>query len=360
MTPEILFSQSYSDFFSGKQEMEDSARFHLTIDNSNFFKNNEYFNKFSDGYTLIGYFLKPRIIFRPYKKLNIYAGFHLQKYSGVKQFSEIEPVFTVEYMPSKNFSIVFGELYGSVNHNLTDFVMYNEYYLTQNSENGLQLLFNNDRIISDTWLNWKQYIFKDSPHPEIMLIGTSNNINILQKDNRHSLNIKIAAVGSHVGGQINSSDEPVETIINTVSGLEYDFNFNKKYLNNINIFGLYHTSIDGSPNKRLEYIYGYGMLSGVKLSNKFLSLKVEHWYGEYYFSKFGNPMFQSISSTNNGYYEDERAFLNAHLFWTNQKFRYFKLGAGLDIYYDLYNKQVDYSFGFYIKTNFDFILKNRL
>lgn len=355
----ITISQSYEDFFSVSRKIEDSTRFHLLIDNTNFIKNNEYFNDFSEGYTLIGYFLKPRILFKAHKKVNIYAGIHLEKYFGAKKFTGFEPVFTVEYIHNKNFRLVFGELYGTVNHELTDFVFDNENYLVRNSENGIQIIFNNNRIVSDTWLEWRQYIFKDSPYPEILFFGTSNKFNILNINDKHLLNIKLAAVASHVGGQINSSDDPVETIMNTISGLEYNFITGNKYLSNIKLSGLLLSAIDASPNKRLEYEQGYGILSGIELSNKILSLKFQYWFGDQYFSKFGNPMFQSISQINNLHFEPKRSFINTHLFWSNEILDFFKLGVGVDLYYDTYNSHFDYSFGFYIKTNLDFKLKRR-
>ncbi|MDL2262124.1 hypothetical protein LJC11_01320 [Bacteroidales bacterium OttesenSCG-928-I21] len=353
-----LRSQTLEMFFSeDKPSIENSSKFSISIDNSNFFKNNEYFNKFSDGYTLFGYFLKPKIVFNPNDKLKMYAGFHYHKYFGAKDFGKIEPVFTVEYMPTKNISVIFGELYGTVNHDLTDFVLDNEHYFTQNSENGLQFIFNNDRIKSDTWINWKQFIFKNSPFSEILLIGTSNKFNLINKNDKYFFDIKLAVLGSHVGGQINTNNDPIETMFNVVAGPEYNFNIGNKYLDDIKLSSLYHAAIDGSPTKKLAYTSGYGVLSSILLNNKFLALKIEHWYGNSYFSKFGNPMFQSISSTHENYLKDKRAFVNAHLFWSYQAFTFFKIGAGFDLFYDLYMRKIDYSFGFYIKTNFNFKLK---
>ena len=349
-------SQSFEDFMKKNADIADSSKFAVKIENLNFLKNNEYFNDFGEGYTLIGYFLKPQIAYRPHKKLSIFAGIHLQKYSGMQKFAEILPAFTVEYRPTNNISLVFGELRGSINHNLTDFVSYNEYVLTQNSENGLQMLFNYPRIKSDIWINWMQYIFKDSPFPEKFLFGISNEIKLFETNKKSALNAKLSIVASHVGGQIDISEVPIETIINTISGLEYCFKINKKYLNEIKLFSHYHSCYDASPNKRLDYLYGYGIFSGVELANKYFDLKLAHWFAEYYFSKYGNPMFQSISQTKT-YSEDQRAFANAHFFWTYQPLTFVKLGAGIDLYYDLYNYKTDYSFGFYIKTNFNFKIK---
>jgi hypothetical protein len=348
------FSQSFEDFLSGKYNNSDLSKFHVTIDNCNFIKNNEYFTDFADGYTLIGYFIKPRVVYKANEKVNFYIGIHLQKYFGTKKFDEFEPVFTVEYMPNKNITLVFGELYGTTNHNLPNIVLNNEHYFIRNSENGIQLIFDNKRIKSDTWLDWRQFIFKNSPFPEALLFGTANKFNIINYRNKHFLDIHISAVASHIGGQINSSNDPVETIMNTQSGIEYKFNLNNKFLENIKLFGHLISAIDASPEKRLSYENGYGLLSGIELSNKILDLKLQNWYGNKFFSKLGDPMFQSIPIKPDAHNQAKRLFTTAHIFWTKEAFDFLKIGAGADLYYDVKNSHLDYSFGVYIKTNLNF------
>lgn len=345
----IVFSQSYEYFFSDDYKNTDSSKFSISVDNVNFIKNNEYFNDFLKGYTLIGYFIKPTVIYRPYKILNIHAGVFLRKYFGAKDFIYAKPVFSIRYFPNKNLSLLFGELHGTLNHELTDFVLFNENFFTNNSENGIQLIFDNGRIRSDTWLDWKQYIYENSDYPEILLFGTSNRFNILNSNDKNILNIRLSAVASHVGGQINISDEPVETIINTITGFEYEYKFDiNEYISNIKFFSLHHFAFDSSPNKRLAYSNGYGILTGIELSNRIFDFKFHHWFGNKYFSKFGNPMFQSISTIDSNFNKETRAFFKTHLFWVYDPLKYFKLGAGTDFYFNIHNKKTDYSFGFYI------------
>ena len=60
---------------------------YFNIRNTNFVRNNEFFNNIVEGYTLIGYFVDPTISYTPSKNTKIEAGVHLLKYSGVDQFT---------------------------------------------------------------------------------------------------------------------------------------------------------------------------------------------------------------------------------------------------------------------------------
>ncbi len=352
-------SQAFTSFYSESEVTKDTSRFSLHINNTNFFKNNEYFNNFVDGYTLIGYFLQPKMQFRVNDKLSLFAGLHIQKYSGIEKFSEFTPTFTLQFNPSEKTSILFGTINSAISHKLNDYVYGEEFYLTNNVENGIQILHNGDRFKSDTWVDWRQFIFKGSEYPEILLFGTSNTFTLLKSNDKPILDFSFSAVASHVGGQIDASDVSVETIGNTISGLGFYLYPSSKICNKVNLFSHYHTSMDASPGKRLKYLYGYGILSGIELSNNFADIRLEHWFGEYYFSKFGNPMYQSITPKSTTYTEDQRAFAIAHMFYKNESIKNLKIGLGLDFYYDLYNMHLDYSFGFYLKSNFRFNLDKK-
>ncbi|MDR2835430.1 MAG: hypothetical protein LBV69_04425 [Bacteroidales bacterium] len=347
------FSQNFEEFFMQSSDYEDTSKFNINIVNNNFFKNNEYFNKFFEGYSLIGFYIKPQFIYRPIQKISISAGVDFSTNFGSNYFGKILPIFRIEYKPINNFHLIFGELYGSVNHQITDNVFFNENILLENSENGLQIIYNGNRFFTDTWLQWREFIWYDSPSQEKLLFGTSNILTAFSKE-KNQLNIKFIALASHVGGQININDNPIETIINTVSGFEYYIFINKKILKTIKLSALYHTSTDASPTKKMPYIQGFGVLSSAEFSNKYLNIKFSHWYGDCYFSKYGNPIFQSISRDFSPYHEDQRAFLNLHIFLNKKIAHVMELGGGFDLYYDLYNHQPDYSFGCYIKNNLNF------
>ena len=169
------------------------------------------------------------------------------------------------------------------------------------------------------------------------MFGSSNSIK-LYEGNQKSLFLQLSAVASHVGGQIDASNTNVQTIINSQSGLHY------------------YTSLDQSPTKSLKYLYGYGINSGLEFSSDFYDFRIEHWFGEYYFSKFGNQMFNSMNIEFPRITEDKRAFVNTHLFLKYNKIKFMRMGLGVNLFYDLYNQHLDYSMGFYLKTDLNFKL----
>ena len=174
---------------------------------------------------------------------------------------------------------------------------------------------------------------------------------------KHNLFANISATASHIGGQIDVSSEPVETFINTASGLEFNIVTNINFIKKIKFVGNYLISYDFSPEKRLEYLYGYGVLSGIELVGSFFDIKLQHWFSEFYFTKYGNPTFQSISNFQKKYFEDERALIIAKLFLHQKIYKSFYLGFGTDVYYNLYDGSVDYSYGIYLKCDFNYIFK---
>ena len=356
----IIYGQSFESFFSKNYHKPDTSVLSIDIENANFLKNNEFFGNMVEGYTLIGYFLKPKIVYSPFKKIKLEGGFHLQKYSGIDKFAEISPIFSFKYLPTDKLEIVFGTINGTVNHNLPDPILYSESYLTENIENGIQFLYKGKRFQSDTWIDWRQFILKGSAYPEIFYAGTSNKIKLFQIFKKHDFFVKLAATASHIGGQINISSEPVETFINTSAGLEFNINTKNNFLKNIKFESSYLISYDFSPEKRLEYLYGYGILSGIELNGSFFNLKLQHWFSEYFFTKFGNPIYQSISSISKDYYEDERALIKGELFLNKKIYKGIYIGFGAEAYYNLYDGSFNYLYGVYIKSDFNFILKKSL
>ena len=352
----LIYSQGFNEFFNAKAK-QDSSLLSLSVENTNFVFNSEYFNNFNVGHTLLGYFIKPEVTYKPFEKVNFSGGVFIQSYFGEKSLTKFRPVFSINYKASKHTNIIFGDISGTINHNLPEPVFNTELYLTENIENGLQILYKGTRLKTDFWVNWEQFIFPDSSFPEIFTAGLSNVLRLTRIESKHDFSLKFSGIATHTGGQIEHRGVPVQTLANTVSGFDYNINFQTLFLKKIHLFSYYLTSFDASPEKNLPYLYGFGVLSGIGFSNSVLDIELQHWYGDYYFSKKGNPVFQSVSQMYNGFKENQRAMFLTKTFFSKKINKFFKIGVGADTYYDLYNLSLDFTFGFYIKTNFDFLLK---
>ena len=60
-----------------------------------YFHNREYFGNITDGYTLFGNQITPKIIYKPHAKVSLEAGIFLRKDFGNEGIKEIKPIFTV-------------------------------------------------------------------------------------------------------------------------------------------------------------------------------------------------------------------------------------------------------------------------
>jgi hypothetical protein len=348
---QLTFAQNFNRFvdFSDSLPKNDTSKLHFSIQNLNFFRNNEYFNNFYEGYTLIGYFLKPEIVWQPYTNFKISGGAHFQKYSGIEGFTQIAPTFSVSYQPFQNAEIRLGTLDNSGNHGLDDQIYFTERFLTQNIENGLQLKYQSTRIKTDTWLNWEQFIFHGSNYPERLTFGTSNQIILNPNSSKYRYSFDLQSIITHRGGQINENKQPILSIANFLFGLNCDFKLNKL---NIRLKENYLTFTDISPSKNLPYLSGYSIVSGVDIRYKNIEANLNHRYGKFFISSRGNPLYMSISEDISGYKEPFRAFFVGNLMYAKEVYQGLKLGLGFESYYDLYNKTLDYTYSFYISFNF--------
>ncbi len=352
-----IFAQGIDNFFKKKNTQIDSLKYNIEIENSNFFRNYEYSNNFIRGYTLIGYGIKPKFVFSPYSNVRLKAGFYTVKYFGTSNFSFIKPVFSLEYCPTTNLKVIFGELYGNVNHSLSTQIIDFETCLTNDSENGLQVIFDNKTIKSDLWLNWKQFIFQNSSYPEMFEAGVSNNFILFEENKKHNLSLSLSAIAHHIGGQIDTSNTPVETVVNSTTGFIYKYNLKKKYINNIKLSTNYFLATDISPQKKLHYKLGYGILSNIEFENSWCNFKIQYWHSNKYFSKSGNPYYHSESIKYQNHFEDNRSVIITSLFLKKVVYNDFKIGLSAESYYDVINQTLDYSYGFYMNSNFKLFKK---
>ena len=65
----------------------------LSLNSFTFFKDNEYFNKIVDGYTLYGTQLNPQLVYYPVQNLRLEGGVFLWKDFGNPQLQQVRPTF---------------------------------------------------------------------------------------------------------------------------------------------------------------------------------------------------------------------------------------------------------------------------
>jgi hypothetical protein len=351
--------QNFNDAFISEKSLlsSDTNKLFLNIENSNFFKNNEYFNDFVEGYTLLGYFFHPSLVYKPTSNTNVEAGVHFLKYSGIESFTKVLPTFRFQYEAGQKLDIVFGNIYGTYNHGLIEPIFKPERYFTDNIENGLQFLYHTNRFKSDLWVNWEQFIFQGSPYQEKFTIGYSAKYLLKESSGSGNIYIPFQMVGTHRGGQINSTDEHLQSIINSALGIIWDYNVDKKWLKSLSVQQYILSFTDVSPDKQLPYIYGRALYSNLYLNSGYFKIMLGWWYGDFFISSRGEPLYQSVSTIDKNYKEPQRAMFISKFKFEKRIFRDIIIGAGVETYFDLYNYNLDYTYGVHIIFNRNFFLR---
>ncbi len=354
-----IISQNYKNSFYQKTKIDniDTNSLHFSVENSNFFKNNEYFNKIIEGYTLIGYFIHPKIVYYPSNKIKIETGVYMLKYSGIDDFTQTLPTLRFHIKTTKSLDIVIGNLYGSINHDIVEPIFEFERYFTNNIENGLQFLINKPRVKSDIWINWENFIFKGEDKQEEFTLGISNTLNLLPKISKHKLTLPIKILTVHRGGQINETDKNLVTYNNISTGIRYDLKLNSKRFKSIGFYQYFLTFNDLSPTKTLPYIQGYAWFSKYYLRTKYLHIEGGYWFGDYFFSERGSPIFRTVSTFEKDYSEDQRSIITGKILFEKKFLKGIYIGSRFEVYYDLYNYILDYSYSFYINFRTELLLK---
>ena len=334
----------------------DSNHLCLHIENSNFFKNNEYFNHFSEGYTLIGSLLQPTLDYHAGVKSKIQAGVHLLKFSGKERMDQIYPFFRFHHKLNTHLSVIFGTLYGTVNHKLSEPLFKPERYFTDNIETGIQFLVETRWADADIWVNWEKFIWYNDPFREALTFGISSEFSVFQK-NSFSLSVPLQVLVHHKGGQINQTDETLETLTNISPGIAVELHLQNRLISLLRFENYFLLFKDNSTVPTLPFTKGKGSLSSLKAQGENIYLTASYWWGNNFYAFHGEELFSSASLALPGYYENMRKLLSLKADYTYRtKFTTFNASAGT--YYDMVHKKWDYYMGLHLLFSPSFFLKN--
>ncbi|MBW8049814.1 MAG: hypothetical protein FVQ77_05645 [Cytophagales bacterium] len=354
-------------------------KLYLGINNLNFAKNNEYFNKIADGYTLFGFQLNPALIYYPSDNVRIDGGIFLWKDFGNDRFSQIAPTFTIT-IKKNDLRFLFGNLTGSLNHRLIEPIYDFEKIMLDRLEHGAQLILKKNWLYFDAWIDWEKMIYRDSPFQEEVSGGLSTNFILLKKQdsNTNEGNLSRPAVRDrsasprnknltfeipfqffayHKGGQIDTNTTPLLSVLNTAVGFSIDKRLGSKVFYDLRTDNYFVYYKDFSLTKRQAFNEGTGIYLNLALKTKFLTLMVSYWQGERYIAEYGGKLYQSVSSKKQGEYEGVRQLLFLRFMHdvkiTDNIFLVFRF----EPYYDFVNDKIEFSHGLYVTYGQDIFLK---
>lgn len=329
----------------------------LRFETSFFLQNNEYFNRFVEGATGIGVYAQPTLQYYFLPNLKVNAGVFALKYAGRNGFSQVTPILSIQYEPLPQLDIVLGSIYGSMNHQLAEPIFRYEKFYTDPVEYGMQFLLHTRKIKSELWLHWVHYIMPGDTANERLTVGNNTTVQLVQKKN-WSLELPFQWLIIHTGGQLAPPPRYTTTLMNGMSGLTYK---QKTGLHSSlwleQQYFIYYGANLTDPGQPLSQPYknGFGTYSKVRFNYRNFSFMTGYWYANRFIAPKGSYLFQSVSQIDH-YTNPIRKLWTTKLWYHKNINNLLKLEVRLSTYYDLAQKNLDYSYSFYVILNQDFFL----
>ncbi len=346
-----------SIYFSDTEIDEtDSQLLFLRIESSAFINNKEFFNPYQPGFTLIGNYLRPMLEYYPGANTMIRAGYHLLKYSGLEKYHQTIPVFTFHHRFSPGFDVVLGSLYGSLNHDMIEPLFAFDRIFTHNNESGLQFLIDRQFFNADIWLNWEKFIFTGDPFQEEFTAGLSSRVIPGKRVGRLQLEFPIQVIATHLGGQIDTSGESIQTIVNFAGGLHLDCDIDHSFIFNVGFRGYLAGFRDLSNKIRYFYDSGWGIYPNLIINTKWFEGGIGYWAGNKFVAPRGEPVFQSVSRVNPEIAEDTREMLTSKVIFNHELLAGINMGLRFEVYYDYPGGYLDHSMGLHIMIDERFFI----
>lgn len=357
-----LKAQLNNTMFEQRNEVveSDSNALKFVMRSMFFNKNNEYFEKIADGYTLFGYQVNPSLSYQPTGNTRLDIGVYAQKDFGNDDYNEVQPTFTFSYAFGDS-KLVLGTLEGSLSHRLIEPLYDFERVMVDRLENGLQFTVNNNWIFFDTWLDWQKMLYPGDNDQEELTGGLSMNYILMDKE--FKISIPVQMVVKHIGGQIDTSPLPLQTYVNSSVGLMLDFhNGSDGFIRGARLDGYFTGYKDFSTDQLRPFEDGSGVMLNASISTKMhLDVMASYWRGNEYLTIQGGKLYPSESSTfkNPLNIEEERELLIIRFMHNLKLADGLVLSGRFEPYFDLQNDRFEFSHALYLNYNTDFkLLRN--
>lgn len=349
-------------FFNTRVDTSREKELFIRFQNLNFFKNNEYSNYMADGFTLFGYQVNPQLGYSFARNLTLEAGIFVAKDFGNNQYTQILPTFSLRYY-RKDFKMVFGNLNGSLNHQLIEPLYNFERVMSNRLENGLQFIITKKKYDADLWVDWLNMIYRFSGSKEKLMVGV--NANVLKTNNdKWEFRVPLQTTVIHRGGQIDTLvNEGVHTDIAFAAGFVLKRKLDSKNSKNVYLDVRYvgrQNTYD--HNNTAIYSYGDGLLANIGLLTRSnTDIMLSYWNGTEFYAELGGDLYSSWSRSV-AYPSYHEAVREIYILRITQKIKLaenINLTLRLEPNYDIHVGMFDYSYGFYITIDELFWLKKK-
>ena len=349
----------------------------VELESISFFRDNEFSSRLTEGYSLPGLWVQPKLTYMPLRQIKLEIGLQALIFSGANRYpnyvyhdiglwkgdqytkgAHVLPWFRAQ-ADFRRLSIVLGNIYGGQNHGLIEPLFNPETNLSQDPEMGFQLLWDHPRLHADIWLNWQSYIFREDTHQEAFTGGaTFCSLLNAPTSNLHWY-LPLQLVFQHRGGEQNIENCAVQTIYNASAGIGAQWNVGKSVLKTLT------AEADGllayqQKGNLWPFRSGGAAYAAVRLGLwKFLETGISYYIAPRHFvSLYGNHFYSSLS-VKDGQDYGRLQTLSAHVRFHHTFVRGYTLGADAEAYQSWLKggNEFNFSFGIYLRVNPSFLIK---
>ncbi len=318
----------------------DSTDLHVVVEATGFFRNTEYAGRLVDGETWPGMRLRAGLQKQIAARVFISAGAQVQRLAGDTQKLMWWPLLRFDYRLAPGWQLVLGTLYGHCRHDLPEPAFSSERFLTRPVEEGAQLFFKRNRFEAEAFIDWQRYIMQGDTAQERFLTSV---VGKWQSDH-----IRLAAhtLFHHIGGQINTTDAKVSSVINNGVEVAYKQPLTHRLTIEGQLWLLNHSNM--TPAVPLLFNSGRAVMPRLRLASDRLQVDLGYWYAKNYIAPAGEAIFSQISTRIPGYTLNQRQMIFAKLNYTRQIHPALHLLAAFEQYFDTRRIRYDYAFAVYL------------
>lgn len=335
----------------------------VEVSSLGYFRNNEYFSKIADGYSLFGYQLQPSLSYQPSAHVRLQAGVLLRKDFGSSGYEEIAPTFTIA-IAKNNWQLLFGTLEGNLSHGYIEPLYDFERLIYNRLENGIQYKLQNSSLRLDAWVDWVNMIYRGDAEQEQIHGGATVAVRLLTKEGRANqqdslrLTLPVQFTAQHKGGQIDASILPLTTLANAAIGLELEKLYSKRLLLRLYTMNYVVGYKDFSNETQLAYTQGHGLYLNLGADTKVINTMLSYWRGEGYIAELGGRLYQSASTSfkNPDFVQERRNLLLLRLMKDYELAEGLALVLRLEPVLDFADPQLEFSSGVYFNFTTDFFV----
>lgn len=321
------FSDNFYDSIDKKIQAELSKEIWLSAEGNIFFIDNEYFGDRVSGYTLPGFVLQPKVVWKLHHDAILSGGVHWLHYWGARDYpaataygayplydsvsrpAHILPWLQVKMNLSNQWKLTLGSLDAS-GHELPMPLYNEELALVGDPEAGFELTGHNNWMTVDVWTDWREYIWDRSPVPERFTAGLSGDLHRYYSD--WSFYLPLHFVVQHEGGQNMSVNHNINNNFNAAAGLRVSKPWRETIFDLSCRVMWYHQH----GNAAVPFSKGWGIFPLLSVTDGLnYKLTVSYWQGKDFVPLLGSWHFSNLSANTTGLTFDRTRVVTLQAGW---------------------------------------------